>query len=863
MVFYFMNAATGGVEIMIDSHTAAGGTAVQVTGGLFNVQLGSGNVIDGSGAGTYNSLANVFKDYGAVYLKIVVNGEELSSRPRVVSAAYALNASYLSGLNSAAFLNVTGEPQVKSGTLTVDASSATNSYGVMAYATYAAGYFASSGYSGRANLGFFDEGVHATGNSAGGFFGDSNGTGQAYLGYGNIGIDARGSDAGGYFADSDLTSHAYLGWDNVGIEAVGNTSGGHFQSSSGNGYAFTGHGTLGIMAGGTEAGARIESMTGTGRSWVGYGNLGIESEGSTAGGHFLDTNGTGEAHVGYGDYGISAQGSFAGGYFSSPDGNANAIAGYVDEGIYGRGTSAGGHFRCTAASGYAFAGAGDWGLEGFGNTGGGQFNDLNSSGWAYIGYGDYGAYGSGNTAGGFFKDGNGTGYGYVGISDDGLQGYGNGSGGYFYDLNEYGNAHVGYGTRGIWARGSFAGGTFSSLDNVTNWADVAKPNYKIVGTGAVSFVQNHPYDTSRSIVYAAPEGDEVAVYTRGTARLVKGEARVRLGETFRWVANPDIGLTAHLTPHGDCRGLYVQSLTTEELVVRELGGGASEVTFDFLVYGLRLGFEELAIMQAKDRDALPPTADALAKPYEGHEELRAANALERYRAMRAATGEGGEADMSRSRALLAALEAQRAEAVARGIAEGPPQTTPPELPPVAAPTIHEQRPDPEPAGASSGATAQGRPGTADARAAGAAASGRGSSSSGEGVPPATIAADSTWFAVSEPVEPGDLLALDPDRPGQLRRAASVADPSVVGIAAAAPTILDGASRVPVAGAGFTTVKADALGGAIVPGDLLTASATPGHAMKASIPAPAGALVGKALERLDAGTGLIRILVLSR
>ena len=44
-------------------------------------QLGSGNVIDGSGAGTYNSLANVFKDYGSVYLKIVVNGEELSSGP--------------------------------------------------------------------------------------------------------------------------------------------------------------------------------------------------------------------------------------------------------------------------------------------------------------------------------------------------------------------------------------------------------------------------------------------------------------------------------------------------------------------------------------------------------------------------------------------------------------------------------------------------------------------------------------------------------------------------------------------------------------------------------------------------------------
>ncbi len=64
----------------------------------------------------------------------------------------------------------------------------------------------------------------------------------------------------------------------------------------------------------------------------------------------------------------------------------------------------------------------------------------------------------------------------------------------------------------------------------------------------VSFVQNHPYDSSKVIVYTAPEGDEVAVYTRGTARLTDGQATVLLGETFPLVSNPEVGITAYVTP---------------------------------------------------------------------------------------------------------------------------------------------------------------------------------------------------------------------------------------------------------------------------------------------------------------------------
>src|SRR5215510_15093125 len=61
LVLRFMDAATGGNEILVDQHVAVNGNAVTVTGGLFNVVLGAGVVNDGSGPGTYTSLDAVFR----------------------------------------------------------------------------------------------------------------------------------------------------------------------------------------------------------------------------------------------------------------------------------------------------------------------------------------------------------------------------------------------------------------------------------------------------------------------------------------------------------------------------------------------------------------------------------------------------------------------------------------------------------------------------------------------------------------------------------------------------------------------------------------------------------------------------------
>lgn len=104
MVFQFYDAATLGNQILLDTHT--GGSAVTVTGGMFNVQLGSGVVTDGTGTGTYTTLTNMFRDFSSVFVEVHVSSDTLTPRIQVASAGHALNAEHadlLDGLDSTAF----------------------------------------------------------------------------------------------------------------------------------------------------------------------------------------------------------------------------------------------------------------------------------------------------------------------------------------------------------------------------------------------------------------------------------------------------------------------------------------------------------------------------------------------------------------------------------------------------------------------------------------------------------------------------------------------------------------------------------------------------------------------------------------
>jgi hypothetical protein len=79
----------------------------------------------------------------------------------------------------------------------------------------------------------------------------------------------------------------------------------------------------------------------------------------------------------------------------------------------------------------------------------------------------------------------------------------------------------------------------------------------------------------------------------GSGQLQSGSARVALEANFAAVVNSDMDYHVFLTPNGDCKGLYVSNKTATGFEVRELGGGASNVAFDYRIMVKRRGFEKL------------------------------------------------------------------------------------------------------------------------------------------------------------------------------------------------------------------------------------------------------------------------------
>ncbi len=114
----------------------------------------------------------------------------------------------------------------------------------------------------------------------------------------------------------------------------------------------------------------------------------------------------------------------------------------------------------------------------------------------------------------------------------------------------------------------------------------------------------------------------------------------------------------------------------------------------------------------------------------------------------------------------------------------------------------------------------------------------------------------------EALEAGDVVVIDPSGTHQLMRCSSAYDTRAAGIISTNPTLVVGtlvnSGGYPLALSGVVPCKVTAANGAIRPGDLLTTSDLAGHAMKAAEIRP-GTIVGKALEGLASGTGVIQVL----
>jgi hypothetical protein len=119
------------------------------------------------------------------------------------------------------------------------------------------------------------------------------------------------------------------------------------------------------------------------------------------------------------------------------------------------------------------------------------------------------------------------------------------------------------------------------------------------------------------------------------------------------------------------------------------------------------------------------------------------------------------------------------------------------------------------------------------------------------------------FKTVEQVQAGHVVIFD-EPTGAVRLCDGAYDSRVIGIASADPAFILGLDpeHMPIALCGRVPCQVDADIAPIAVGDLLTTSPTRGHAQKVLQPDKAiGAVIGKALGKLDAGQGKIPALVL--
>jgi hypothetical protein len=119
-------------------------------------------------------------------------------------------------------------------------------------------------------------------------------------------------------------------------------------------------------------------------------------------------------------------------------------------------------------------------------------------------------------------------------------------------------------------------------------------------------------------------------------------------------------------------------------------------------------------------------------------------------------------------------------------------------------------------------------------------------------------------------EPGDVLVIARGAQRSFQKSANAYSTAVMGIYSTKPGVLGRPAsaseaqlnrQVPMAMVGIVPTKASAENGPIEPGDLLVTASKPGYAMKGTDRSQMlGAVIGKALGQLGAGTGVIEVAV---
>jgi len=574
----------------------SGDRSVQVTNGLFEILLGED---------PQPSINLTFAE--SYWLLVTFAGDNQLPRQRLGSVGYAFMASGMvpgteieGWVNGGFALKGTNTSTIGSSVGIYAESYSNAGQGVYGAASSTNGttfgvYGISASTSGR---GVYGEASSTTGITMGGYFKNASSSGTAVYG------EATSATGTTYGVNGYTNSTSGRGVYGRADRSTGENYGGYFLSNSSNGTGVYGEAT---------------ALSGT--------TFGVRGESSSSGGTGVRGDATATSGTTYGVRGSHASTSGAGVY-----GSTSASSG-TTYGVYGWSTSSAGRGVYGAVSttyGYTY----------------GVYGETNSSYFESSGVCGHTTTSTGTSSGVFGSTNSSTTFA-TGVRGAATASTGQTFGGYFWSESDNG--------RGIMAEGNFTGGNFEDR-NSSAYGRVGYSTYKLFGSGSDNFVQNHPYDDGLVVAYSALEGNEVGTYTRGTARLENGKARINLDETFAFVTNPDIGLTVHLTPRGMGSILFVESLTTSELIVRSMEGFPSDIEFDYIIYGLRIGFEEVSIVQEKDRETYIPSMKDHRDLFARRPDLRRYNSLERFKEMRISKGILEPVDLSASRMLRDAIK---------------------------------------------------------------------------------------------------------------------------------------------------------------------------------------------------------------
>jgi len=95
----------------------------------------------------------------------------------------------------------------------------------------------------------------------------------------------------------------------------------------------------------------------------------------------------------------------------------------------------------------------------------------------------------------------------------------------------------------------------------------------------------------RKVAMSAIESPENWFEDFGSAQLINGVAVIQLDRDFVQTVNTRKDYRVFPVPNGDCKGLYVTNKSANSFEVRELGGGTSNIRFDYRITAIRSKYE--------------------------------------------------------------------------------------------------------------------------------------------------------------------------------------------------------------------------------------------------------------------------------